>query len=326
MKQYNSLSEYILYLYNSFNKKEFSRIIDFIPGFGSFITLVYQGFNQKPPAYNYSLLDNKCPRIHENENNKVLLGFSGGLDSVYQYLKLKEEGYDVYLYNVKSINKYENGQADKACADIIEALSIRDKFISVKIPFGSNKEWAENPIKNQLILAYMIDYCVDNDIYNISLGDDEGLLLSDATPGINFTDAKEVTEVFLNSVKKSIGLDINYIPLKFISKLERISKLKEYNLENKFYSCITAGRFNRYRHDCSEKKYNIKLLEHNCGCYCRKCAMHNLLIHYGKVQEFPKEFIDKCWKIMYNNGFSSEYKFFNPNISEEERIKNLFTT
>ena len=96
------------------------------------------------------------------------------------------------------------------------------------------------------------------------------------------------------------------------------------NLDDYIYSCLGPGKFNEYRHNECEKKYGIKLFKHNCGHSCRKCAHHNLLRYYENNENFPQEFIDKCWKIMSNNSYASRNMLFGDNIPLEQKIKNLY--
>ena len=90
------------------------------------------------------------------------------------------------------------------------------------------------------------------------------------------------------------------------------------------YSCLGSGKLNEYRHNKTEEKYNIKLFKHNCGCSCRKCAHHNLLMYYDGYKEFPEEFINKCWNILAHNGYASRNMLFGDDIPLEQKIKNLY--
>ena len=285
--------------------------------------LIHQKNNwEYRPSVLCKLSDIIVPVISDNDSKTVVLGFSGGLDSVYQAINLKERGYEVVLYHLKGINTYENGQASKRCPEIAEKLGMKYGESAISKKRGI-QQVPENPLKNELIMGLMIDYCLVNNIPYISLGDDLNLSLKDSVVGINVTDSREVTNAFIDGIRKVI--DIKFLPIiTHVSKLDRIKKLQEYELENDYYSCVQAGRFNKKLHDLNEKKYGVKLFEGNCGCSCRKCAMHNLLLHYGGVKEFPQEFIDKCWKTMWDNSYSADYELFKPELSLDIRIKNLF--
>ena len=316
-------------LYKQFNKEKFSEVIE-IPSFlEELAKTVIAKHRQSTDLIVHEFDTNRGKNL---DNRKVIIGFSSGLDSVYQAICLLEKGYDVTLFFLKNINTYENGQSTKAVDRIFDILSTRFNskvhLLEASISKNSKKEnewrqhWPENPIKNQLILSIMADYALQNEIGLLSLGDDFGLSIDDAVLGINLTDAREMTQSFLKGLSQVC--ELRFMKVDRSSKLERLMKLSSYNLLDEFYSCVQAGRFNKMFHEKAEKKFNVKLFAHNCGCYCRKCAMHNLLLHYGHIKRFSDEFVDACWKVMWKNSYSSDYEFFKPELSIEERVKNLF--
>lgn len=336
----DGLTSYIFDLYEKFNQETFGRIwID--PQFKKFTELIYNAFKQD---FNEVIVkSNNTFEFYDNNNlnsNRVVLGFSAGLDSVYQLIKLLEQGKEVICFHLKNINTYENGQATKQCLPIIEKL--RKKFgefkifeVNASICKNMNKDnkfrqfWPENPMKNQLILSMMMDYAYEYNIKYVSLGDDLGLPIKDAVAGINLTDAREITLSFIEGTKE-IYSNIKFVPITDRSdKLERLKTLDEYGLTDDFYSCVTSGRFNKLYHDRCEEKYGISLPSKSCGCYCRKCAMHCLLEHYGLIKnygipKYPDDFIDKCWERMWKNSHSADYELFKPELSLEQKIDNLF--
>ena len=316
------ISHIFLSLHDSLNPQIFDDYV-FIPeNFDEFVNLVYDTYNQKRPIMDHLTI----PRRDVSKNNKVLLGFSAGLDSVAQYLLLKEAGYDVIPYSMFNVNYYENGQASICVKNICKKLNtnfIQANFIhNFKKDNSHRKFWNENPIKNQMILATMVDYCLENDIYNISLGDDFDLNLKDSVNGTNTTDAHEITEAFLSGL--SHITNISFLPMKKgFNKLERIKLLMKYGLEDEYYSCVLPGKFNQARHNGNQEKFGIKLFGRNCGCSCRKCSHHNLMLHYSGLRTFPEKFIEDCWKKLGDKN-SADYVFFNKNVKLENRIRNLF--
>ncbi len=287
-------------LYDKFNTKKFGPF--YIPDiFLKFVRIVAKSFNQKPKIKTY-----RYEYTYKCNNKKVLLGFSGGLDSCYQALQLRRKGYNVSLYYCMGMNKYENGQADR----YVHEFAKKFKFNLIIMKMSGVKYWAENPIKNQLLLAFMIDYCKEHKYGYISLGDDFNLSIKDAVPGTNTTDAREVTKAFLNPI------NIKLLPVKG-NKLSRIKYLHKYNVE--YYSCVAPGRFHKKWHDYNSKKYSVKLPEGNCGS-CRKCCMHWLLENSNNA-EFEKH----CWEIMYRTKYNADAYLFSPNIPLKQRRKNLLT-
>jgi hypothetical protein len=315
------ISQLIFDLYNEYNSSTPDPFMD-ITDLRQMTDIICGKIGvEKKPHVLKSFRDCLLPIIPQDNTKTVVLGFSGGLDSVYQAIDLKERGYFVTLYHLKGINTYENGQASKRCPEIAKKLKMPyvESVISKK---RGTQSVPENPLKNELIMSLMIDYCLHWGIQYMSMGDDLNLSITDSVVGVNVTDAREVTEAFVDGVKNYI--DIRFLPIMGGEKIDRIKKLMEYGLENDYYSCVQAGRFNKRLHNLNEKKYGVKLFEGNCGCSCRKCAMHNLLMYYSGVKEFPQEFVDKCWEVMWNNSYSADYELFKPELSLDIRIKNLF--
>lgn len=320
LKSPNEITKYISYLYTCFNKKIFPDTIYVLDGLKHWINTIYDCFRQSRPfLVKYSI------NAHYNltDTSKVLLGFSGGLDSCFQALSMSSE-YEIILYHLRNINAYENGISTKVArqfADTSKLKYIEETYTNIK---QYRKEIPENPIKNQLIIALMLDYCGKNDINKITLGDPFNLKLIEATPGINLTDANEITEWFLDAIKEYY--DFEFINMKYYKdKNQELNYLTEMGYRDLFYSCLLPGRLNQYLHNKTENKYNIKLPQYNCGS-CRKCCTQVLLDYYDNHAEYPNEFINHCWRKLWDNNYSSEYFQFNPNIDLNTRIKNLHNT
>jgi len=309
-------------LYNIFNQKMFNQYIDCPVEFENYVNLIYSKFNQE-----FHIIRNiSINKIELKDiNNKVLLACSGGLDSIYQIFQLKELGYEPILYHMKNVNSYENMQAYYSLNELVNKLNI--DFIVPEIKHMQHsaykKHWAENPIKNQMIILSMIDYCYQNNINKICVDGSWEFSIDETTAGIDVTDAPENYDELFNSLNKLVK-NIKFIKTEHIPKIKKLNYLKDKNLDDYIYSCLGPGKFNEYRHNECEKKYNIKLFKHNCGCSCRKCAHHNLLRYYENHEKFPQEFIDKCWYIMSNNSYASRNMLFGDDISLEQKIKNLY--
>ena len=193
--------------------------------------------------------------------------------------------------------------------------------------YNSNysKYWAENPIKNQMILFSMIDYCKENNINKICMDGSWEFSINEVTAGVDVADAPENYDLWIEGIKCYVD-NFEFIKTTHdnLSKFDKIKRLDSEGLMDYIVSCLGSGRFNEYRHNKNVEKYNIKLFKNNCGCHCRKCAHHNLLMYYSGYRDFPEEFINKCWNIMNNNGFASRHMLFGDDIPLNEKIKNLF--
>lgn len=323
------LSQNILNLHDIFNKKRFDKNIEALANFIPLVDLLYKSFKQKYDSISSIQLEKHV--IKETNSKDVILGFSAGLDSVFQAIYLKNAGYNVHLFFARNINTYENGLGWKYAQIIAKKLDL--DFISMRVVKNLDKDlkfnpykqiWPENPMKNQLILSVMSDICLERNWKYLSLGDDFDLTLDKAVLGVNLTDAREVTQTYLSGLR-------NYIPnLEFIKipdgydKGLRLKTIIDYNLQDDYYSCVTSGRFNKSFRNHTQNKFNVQLFGNNCG-KCRKCCMHNLILHYLKIKTFPENYINYCWEKIYSSGKRADYEFFKPELPLETRIKNLFS-
>lgn len=318
-------SKHIFELYENFNKEVFESVVKCNKRFKNTIDIVYGAHEQ---SY-VEIEDNYFPCLDIMGDTKVCLGFSAGLDSMYQAFVLRDQGYDVVLFHIKGINTYENGQGTKHSKEFAEKFGF--EYVEANIQKTTDKTnpykqfWPENPIKNQLIIAMMLDWCAENNCALISLGDDFDLSIDDAVVGINLTDSRELTHAFLQDISCFVKSFAFVSIEKGIDKSKRLSLLKERGSIDIYYSCVLPGRFNQSRHFSNQEKYGVNLPANNCGCSCRKCAMHNLIMYYEKMVDYPPEFIDACWRVMWDNKHSADYKFFAPDLPLEDRINNLYT-
>ena len=309
-------------LYNVFNQKIFNHYIDVPKEMQEYVNLIYDKFDQDHPIIRDISLD----KIELTENNKdVLLACSCGLDSIYQIFQLQNMGYNVILYHMKNANSYENYQSYNSIMELVKQLNLRIIIPELKHYQNSNykKYWAENPIKNQMMILNMIDWCCQNNVSQICMDGSWEFSINEVTAGIDVADAPENYEYLLSFLNNYVK-NLKFIKTPHLPKIEKLNYLKRHNLDDCIYSCLGPGKFNEYRHNDCEKKYNIKLFRHNCGYYCRKCAHHNLLRYYENKENFPQEFIDKCWNIMSNNSYASRNMLFGNDISLDQKIKNLY--
>lgn len=313
-----NIANYALKHYANFNQERFSSVVPTNFLFKETIEAIYEAHNQIIDTQVVSNIQ-AAPMVR---NNKVLVAFSGGLDSMYQVLYLKEQGYEVILYHVANVNYYTNGKEKLVCEQFAEKfnlpLIISTFKQNTKKDNPYRKYWRENSFKNTLIYSMMLDYCLDKTISNISCGDDLRLDIKDAVVGTNIADAKQITIPFVKAVKTLFNIGWLFVDHN-VDKAQRIKKLMEYGCLDLFYSCVNPGRFNQSNHERIQKKFNVQMEQYNCGV-CRKCAFHSLLRHYYLGEEYNKEFIDFCWNKIC---IGADYEFFKPSLPMEIRIKNL---
>lgn len=331
------LTPHLLNIYENFNQEIFDRELTILPQFKTFVDIIYDIHKQERPKYNFTndwILDSNI-QVLNNNNKDVLLGFSGGLDSCYLAILLKEQGYNVHLLHIKNLNGYEGNLSYTTSVEFANLLGFDLIECIFKRCGGKDNKyaqfWEDNTSKNQLIYTLMIDICLERGFSMVALGDDRSMSINrpDMTLGINSTDCREVQDAYEESIK-SIIPNIKFLVINreinstSANKYDRLYKLSQYNVLDCYYSCVGAGRFNQYNHSINERKFGIKLPKYNCGCSCAKCATHNLLLYYKGFVTYPKDFIDKCWERLWNTKHGTIKALFAPTIPINERINNLF--
>lgn len=253
-------------------------------------------------------------KVNQNFRNisfqqKVLVGFTGSLDSIYQVLQLKEIGYEVKLFYLN----YMTMLGEKRLNDVIAfSKQLNIPLVTCNLIL-KDKLFVENSFINLFLYSLMLDCCQSHDIYYISSGDALDIMRKTNT----FSNLPDVTQIFIDELYMSISFD--FIKAEKISKIDKLKKLKKYNLSSSFTDCINTDKFLKINKNKLQMQYNILLPENNCGI-CRKCAFYNLLSHYYLNKKFTAEYIDFCWKQIITD---NNYTIFNENIPLAIRIKNL---
>lgn len=304
-------SKYALDVYKYLNKAQFEDFST-IDLFEPVLKLILECHKQHPEI---SFKAAKKPSFVKDDN-RVLLCCSGGLDSVYQALRLRELGYDVILMHLNGANFYENGQAHKVFESFAEKFSFDayEPKISPKHKGEYKKAWQENSFKDFLIYSIAIDYMIKHNIRYLSSGDDLRLEMKDQVTGVNTGDARQLTEAFINA------FGIEFLPVdRNIDKAQRLAYLDRFGARDYYLSCVGPGRLIRSQHERYEKKFGVKT-DKWCCFSCRKCCFHLLADHYFNGKPLPQELINRCWDKM---AVGADAAFFGKHLDLQTRIKNL---
>ena len=148
------ITRILFHLYRDFNLQVFPREVLCYSSLGTFVDLVYKKYSQEPPKLieatqefleDLKEINDEFSAMRKHRGNKrVLLGFSGGLDSVFQMCDLLQRGYDVELFTVKNINTYENGQGVKAGREIVDTVNSGGKFHVEYVEASIAKDWKKD--------------------------------------------------------------------------------------------------------------------------------------------------------------------------------------
>ncbi len=312
-------------MYNIFTKDIFDKEIIIHKEFKPLIDILYNIHGQKYDKCTLLPNINNTSNIKE-ENNNVLLGFSGGLDSCYLAFKLKDKGYNVSLFHLKGLNKNYPKEDEFA---VKFATNHNFNLININVKHLKKQFFPDNPLKNQLILSLMVDYGLENNICKFALGADYNTDIKDASIGFTITDSIQVTELYLQGLRNTF----KSIELLLIPNDEPKSIRLKYLVENQknvlqdIYSCIIPHRFNNSLHNKNQEKFGVVLLDGRCGS-CYKCCQEILILSelgyfYNKNKNI--DLINHCWKILSDSKTSHRKDLFNKKIDIRKRTESLMS-
>lgn len=298
-------------VYKYLNKKTFEAFTT-INLFKPVLDVIFNLYKQSPKV---TYFEAQKP-VFVSSGKSVLVACSSGLDSVYQALYLRNQGYDVTLLHLENCNYYTNGLEKKVFLEFAKRFNFKYFMpkISPKQKSEYKKEWQENSFKNFLIYSLSLVYMLKNNIHCLSSGDDLRLDISEAMPGTNDGDSHQETEAFM----QARGID--FIPVKSnINKAMRLAYIRECGAGDYYISSVGPGRLNQMLHNKYEKEFNVKLDKYNAASD-RKDCMHILLDKYYNHIDIPKALEDRCWEKVSKG---ADNVFFDKKISLRQRIKNL---
>lgn len=241
-------------------------------------------------------LDNYKIEIESNKN--ALVGFSGGKDSLSTILKLSDNGYNVTAFYVDGINRMYPNEKDIAIK-ISEIVGFDLVILNLK-GIIAKSIYPDHPIKNQFILATMLDYGIKNNIPNYSLGSMNEDYIENMNIFFDWSDSIELNEEFKIFVK-------NYFNnFEYMQVLKNETQAFKYIIDSgraelveETISCVLPLRYRKNCRNANMKKFNIKLKDYHCGS-CEKCAREYIyltaLLHYEKNEGYLKH----CLNIWQN--------------------------
>ena len=284
-------SEYCLYLYRIFNNQFPKTVVIPNDGWRDFILLCYDFFKQPPPIFHKG---EDLQEISVEPNNNLIIGYSGGRDSLSSLLKLRET-YDVkFIFHCLNLNKSYRNEFN-VVKDVSKTLNIQPLFFNLNEPKGT---FFENPIKNNVITGLMIDYMCSNNISNASMGMYSKDSLSVLNGNDFFSDYSEPMRLFEKAVQET------FKSFKFVYAFESQADAVFWFLKNHrdkmnlLQSCLLPDRFRNDKAQINHKKFNLKVIPNRCGCSCTKCIQELIQVSILDNTDLDKDLYDHCIKFL----------------------------
>lgn len=282
----------LLYYYNILGDKTFRENIAGVDSFSDIMDFIYSYNNQKPVFTSMEPLLETT--ISMPKNNKAIVSYSAGVDSTYKALALREAGHDVTLVHASKINRAYPDETVKALAFSKE---FDFNLVMVETKKNGTEARPDNPIKDELILGYALDYGLDHDINHYCTGNYHHYFADDVVMEDGMSTSIEIFKMFSDGVRKYIpNFEYSQIDVSKLEVFRLVLKTSPKIMQEHVTSCITPYRFKNKLCKINTSKYHIDLIPNHCGT-CYKCAQEYLLLRELGFYPDNKEYVARCCDI-----------------------------
>ena len=256
----------------------------------SFESLIHVFYEYWYESYNVDFIEKSYEGLSTNYNNKMILAFSGGKDSIASALKFRDAGYDVYLYHMKKVNRSfsDEWECAKECAEILDMPIFFDE-----IGYSGSHMWMEHPMKNMIIANGALSYGIREGITtNIAFGNYTTSLLIDNPFDRCAGDCMDMWECYEPIIQRILP------DFKIHCNLDNVGEtleivLKHPKLYEHSHSCLCRHSLRPYRNNWVKEKFGVTLPKLRCGS-CYKCAMEYIYMADHDLAEFNEAYYKYC--------------------------------
>ena len=314
---YGAYTDYMLYLYQELSVMPFPRKLK-VPNaaWNEYLDLIYSACGQPCCEKDYCI---ELPRVElRNDNKTVILGFSGGKDSAATAVYFIDNHIACQLYRAKGFNaSYPVEQM------VAEQFADKTglKLISHKIAYAGKCEYdsptSESVVKDQLIMAMMIDYMIANNYHIFSLGCFRSDSLAIANYKLNLSDSDEIIKAFVKAVKATFPA-LRYITSPFRTTHHAKAYLYHKHMDwvKHTQSCLIPDRHRNKVRETMSSKYNIVIPPNRC-LSCWKCCMDAYLLDQWGFETLPADAYQNQVLRILRKSVAEENSSSNPTTDEE---------
>lgn len=292
-------------IYEQFSTKPFPKtLINYPPALRNYFDCVYYPHPEYLDVVNsgeYYLVETgvkgqaliEDPHFTVKETNKALVGFSGGKDSVATILKLREQGFDVIGMHIVGLNKMYPNEIE-ATRKMAEKINV--PLVEVEVKQTGKSDFPDNPVKNQLITAIMIDYGIKHNIAVYAMGTHWADKLATSNIYTDWSDPQETLQAFEAFVQSRFPQFRYVTALKnYTDAYKTIIEAGHGELIYDIISCVLPLRYREHRRKANMEKFDMTIPANRCGS-CQKCVteyMNLMALDFVKRNE---RFIEHCIK------------------------------
>lgn len=203
------------------------------------------------------------------ETRKALVGFSGGKDSVATIFKLREQGYEVTGMHLIGLNKMYPNEIE-ATRKMAEKINV--PLVEIEVKQSGKGAFPDNPVKNQLVTAIMIDYGIKHGISVYSMGTHLHDKLATSNIYFDWSDPTEILDEMERFVKT------RFPQFKYVNALKNYTDAYKTIIDAgrgdlifDIISCVLPLRYREHRRKANEVKFDMVIPANRCGS-CQKCV------------------------------------------------------
>lgn len=269
---------------------------------------VFQGYPEELNEYlglaaNTSVeISNPRPRLTlnpGNPNNTVLVSCGGGKDGFAAAILLEKQGLRPTMFHCHGLNRAYPKEIE-AVREASTILGYPAVFRNVQ--YSSKMRFFSSPVRDQLILAMMLDHASTSRTVNFSMGVEFDNPIAECNHSVNWSDSFEMVAA-ANKWFSTVYPGYKWhCPIVNHSQSFRVLFNHDRALFSAIQSCVMPVRFQGMRKKATEKQYGLKLLPNRCGV-CQKCAVEYLhLVCLGHVEP-NQPYIERCIEIYRAKSF-----------------------
>lgn len=232
------------------------------------------------------------------DTKKIIIGYSGGKDSLACLLLALSYKLKPILFHVVGLNRSYPGELE-AVEEIAARVGVPVVYPTVHL-LGRH-DYPDNPVKDQLILAMMVDYGLRIGCQRFTQGVESTNTLKKSNINYNWSDAKEMFDAFNTHYLQPQwpGYRWEWMVETHSHSYHIIHSLDPSLLELT-NSCVTPHRFQLMRRQQCMDKYGLHLRENTCGT-CWKCCVDYLnMLAIGYEVAWSTLMVERCLRIFKN--------------------------
>jgi 7-cyano-7-deazaguanine synthase in queuosine biosynthesis len=161
-----------------------------------------------------------------------------------------------------------------------------------KLSYKGDNPYIESPVRNFLVLAYMIEYMLEKNINKAAMGiettDKTRYVPIEEHKNNGFSDGIDTVQLFVKAIRYTFK---DFVLLDSIESKPAMTVwlYKKYkDLFDISSSCFCTDRFLLSKRQKYMKRYNLKYLpKYNCFC-CRKCAQDYLILKEAGIKDWDQ--------------------------------------